>query len=362
MKNKLTTREAISIICIISLCQLIINTPKIIINSCGSGTIINILYISLIALITCIIFSKLIKNFPSDDIIDISEKVGGNFFKFIIALLFIAFFILLILIAIADFSYLLKCIYFQNAPLTFILIFFILATLFANLSGLNAIKKACTIIIPILIYTFIIIFIKSIPNIALDDFTPILGYSYNSTFKNGLSNIFFFNFIIIYLFIMPLLKKKNDINKIIFTSFSINTLILILSIVSLIGVFTAHINSSNINALYFLTRTIKLSNFIEQVDAIYVFIWILSLMAYISVLLFLITHILNKLFHFKDQRQLSYPMLSIIIGLSLIFTNLSKITFLQEIIFKFSAIIITFGICLFILILGNIKTKSKRRK
>lgn len=361
MKNKLTTREAISIICLISLCQLVLNIPKTIINSCGTGTIINILYVSLIALITCIIFSKLIKNFPSDDIIDISEKVGGNSFKFIISLIFIAFFIVLILIAIADFSYLLKCIYFQNAPLTFIIIFFILAALFANLNGFNSIKKICTMIIPILIYTFIIVFFKSIPNIALDDFTPILGYSYTSTFQNGLLNLFFFNFIILYLFIMPLLKKKNDINKIIFTSFSINIFTLIISVISLIAVFTAHINSSNINALYFLTRTIKLSNFVEQVDAIYVFVWILSMLAYISLLLFLITHILNKLFHFKDQKQLSYPILSIIIGLSLIFVELSDITFLEETIFRYSSIIITFGISFIILILGNMKLKHRNK-
>ena len=364
MKNKLTTREAISVICIVSLCQLMLNVPKIIINSCGTGSIINILYVSLIALITCIIFSKLIKNFPSDDIIDISEKVGGNVFKFIISIIFIAFFIILILIAISDFSYLLKCIYFQNAPLTFIIIFFILAALFANLIGFNSIKKVCSMVIPILIYTFIIIFLKSIPNIALDDFTPILGYNYKSTFQTGLLNLFFFNFIILYLFILPFLKKKNDINKIIFTSFSINILVLIISIFSLISVFTSHINSSNINALYFLTRTIKLSSFVEQVDAIYVFVWSLSMLTYISVLLFLVIHILDKLFHFKDSKQLSYPILLIIIGLSLIFVNLSQISFLEEIIFRYSSIIITFVISSFILILGNIKIKrnDKRRK
>lgn len=361
MKNKLTSKEAISIICLISLCQLVLNTPKIIINSCGTGAIINILYVSLIALIICIIFSKLIKNFPSDDIIDISERVGGNFFKFIISLIFIAFFIILILIAISDFSYLLKCIYFQNAPLTFIIVFFIFAALIANLSGFNSIKKIGTMIIPILLYTFIIIFLKSLPDIALDDFTPILGYNYKSTFQTGLLNLFFFDFIILYLFIMPLLKKKNDINKIIFTSFSINTFILIISVISLIAVFTAHINSSNINSLYFLTRTIKLSSFFEQVDAIYVFVWIVSILSYISLLLSLITHILNKLFHFKDQKQLSYSILSIIIGLSLIFIELSDITFLEETIFKYSSIIITFGISFIILLLGNIKIKRKKR-
>lgn len=362
MKNKLTTREAISIICIISLCQLILNTPKIIINTCNTGSIINILYISLIALFVCIIISKLIKNFPSDDIIDISEKVGGNILKFIISIIFIIFFLLLILIALADFSYLLKCIYFQNAPLTFILLFFIIAALFANLTGFNSIQKTSTILLPIIIYSFLIIFLKSIPDMNLDDFTPILGYSYKSTFQTGLLNLFFFDFLILYLFIMPLLKRKNDIKKIIFTSFGINIISLIISILSLIAVFTAHINSSNINSLYFLTRSIKLSTFIEQVDAIYIFIWILSLFAYISILLFLITHILNKLFHFKDYKQTSYSILSILIGLSLIFTDLSEINFLEETLFKYFSIIITFGISLLILILGNLKQKRHFNK
>ena len=303
---------------------------------------------------------KIIKNFPTDDIIDISEKVGGNVLKFIISLIFILFFILLILIALSDFSYLLKCIYFQNAPLTFILAFFILATLFANLTGFNSIKKICTIFTPILIFSFLIIFLKSLPNIALEDFTPILGYNYKATFQTGLLNLFFFNFLILYLFIMPLLKRKNDIKKIMFTSFSINIFILIITILSLIAIFTAHIHSTNINSLYFLTRSIELSTFIEQVDAIYIFIWILSLFIYMSILLFLITHILNKLFHFKDYKQTSYSLLSIIIGLALIFTDLSQITFLEETLFKYSSIIITFGISLIILILGTLKQKRKQ--
>ena len=361
MKNKLTSKEAISLICIVSLCQLILNIPKIIINSCSTGSIINVLYISLITLILCIMFFKILKNFPSNDIIDISEKLGGNILKFIISVIFILFFILLILVAISDFSYLLKCIYFQNAPLSFILLFFISAILFANLTGLNSIKKICTIFIPFFLFSFFIIFIKSLPNLNLDDFTPILGYSYKSTFINGLSNLFFFNFIILYLFIMPLLKRKNDIKKIIFTSFSINVFTLLITILSLIAVFTAHINSSNINSLYFLTRSIEFSTFIEQVDAIYIFIWIFSLFIYMSLLLFLITHILNKLFNFKDYKQTTYPLLSFIIGLSLIFTDLSDINFLEEYLFKYFSLFIVLGISPIILILTNLKQKRSNK-
>ena len=160
---------------------------------------------------------------------------------------------------------------------------------------------------------------------------------------------------------MPLLKRKNDIKKIIFTSFSINVFTLLITILSLIAVFTAHINSSNINSLYFLTRSIEFSTFIEQVDAIYIFIWIFSLFIYMSLLLFLITHILNKLFHFKDYKQTTYPILSFIIGLSLIFTDLSDIKFLEEYLFKYFSLFIVFGISPIILILTNLKQKRSNK-
>ena len=351
MKNNLTSREAISIICLSFLCQLILNTPKTIINSCSTGAIINIIYISLITLLICIVITKS----SSYDIIDISEKLGGKAFKFIISIIFILFFILLLLIALSDFLYLLKCIYFQNTPLTYVLLFFVLAALFANLTGFHSITKTCTIIFPILIYSFFIIFLKIIPDVSLEDFTPILGYSYKSTFLTGLNNLSVFNFIILYVFLLPLLNSEKDSKKVVFTSLILNILILIITIISLITLFSAHINSSNINPLYFLTRSIKLSTFIEQIDAIYIFIWTLSIFIYISILLFLITHILNKLFNFKDYKQLSYPIISFIIGLSLIFTKLSDIYFLEETLLKYSSLIIIFAIILPILFLRKLK-------
>lgn len=362
MKNNLTTKEAISIVCIIFLCQLVLNLPKGLINNCGTGSIINVLYISILALILCFFISKLLKSFPSLDIIDISEFVGGNILKFVVSIIYIVFFIILILVALSDFSYLLKCIYFQNAPPTFILAFFIFGALIANLFGFTSIKKACTITLPILFFSFLLIFIEIIPEMSLNDFTPILGYNYKSTFVTGLSNAFLLSFFNLYFFIMPLLKKKNDMGKIIFTSFSINCFVILITIISLIAVFTARINANNINALYFLARTIKLSDFIRQIDAIYVFIWILSLFSYISILIYFVTHILNKLFHFKNQKQLTYPIVNVLSGLSLLFVELDQIQFLQNKLFKYSSLFITFGVGLLLLILGNIKKHRKALK
>ena len=133
MKNSLSKIEAISIIVIITITQIILNIPEYLINLTGTGTIVNIIYIAIIGLIFCLIIYNLLKNFHNFDIIDIAEFLGGNFLKFILSAIFIIFFMLSAIIAISNFTYLIRSIYFSNYSNLFITLFFIAVIIFANL-------------------------------------------------------------------------------------------------------------------------------------------------------------------------------------------------------------------------------------
>ena len=133
MKNSLSKFEAISIIVIITITQIILNVPEYLISLTGTGTLMNIIYIAVIGLIFCLIIHNLLKNFPNFDIIDIAQFLGGNFLKFILSVIFIVFFMFSAIIAISSFTYLLKSIYFSNFTNLFMIIFFIAVIIFANL-------------------------------------------------------------------------------------------------------------------------------------------------------------------------------------------------------------------------------------
>ena len=127
MKNKLSIFEAISIISIITIAQIVLDFPEYLVNLTGTGTVINILFLSIIVFIFCIIIERIFKNFSNQDIIDISEIVGGNFLKFIVALIFIIFLFIAAVSAISNFLYLIKNVYFQNTNTLFILSIFIIS-------------------------------------------------------------------------------------------------------------------------------------------------------------------------------------------------------------------------------------------
>ena len=365
MKNNLNMIEAISLITLIMITQIILNFPEYLIDITGSGTTINLIFISIISILFCLIITKIFKSFSNADIIDISEFIGGKFLKFIVSIIFILFILLSVIITISNFLYLLRSVYFPSLNILFILAFFIIPTILANQKGFYVIKKISLIFIPILIISIFAILITTIDNFNINDFFPIFGYNIKTTFGNGLQNIFIFNFILLYLFIMPFLDKKNNYKKIVVTSFFINILLLLISIVSIITYFpnliTNSVNKLNhLNSAFSLTRTVNISTLIAQSDALFILIWSFAILCYISFSTYAITYILNKLFNYESKEQTIYPIISIIIGFCVLTSKISITTFLEKYIFKYSSILLTFGISFIILLLGYFK-KTKRK-
>ena len=193
MKNKLSTFEAISIIIIVMIAQIILDFPEYLIDITGSGTIINIIFLSIISLIYCIIISKFFKNFANQDIIDISEFIGGRFLKFIIASIFIIFLLISIIVAISNFLYLLRTIYFQYTHPLFIFSIFIITILATSQLDFNSIKKNASVFTGILILSIILLLFGDNGNFNSNNLIPFFGYNYKTTFQTGLSNIFIFD-------------------------------------------------------------------------------------------------------------------------------------------------------------------------
>lgn len=367
MKSQLNKFEAISICGIIMVSQIILCFPEYIIDLTGSGSIVNILFLSLITIIFCFIISKILKNFANNDIIDISEFVGGKFLKFIFSIIMITFLLLSAILAISNFSYVLKNIYFSTSAALLILAFFIVPIIVANFKGIYSLKKIICLFFPLLAISILLLFFRTTSDFNLNNFFPILGYNASTTFKLGLQNIFSLNFILLYLFIMPNLKKKNDFNKILWISFFLNIILLLVSLSAILLYFPSGLNRSlndfnSLNNIYLITRRIQISTFIQQTDALFVFLWSFSILCYISFLVYGITYILNKLFNFQNKSFTTFPIISIILGFCLIINKINIIKFLESYVFKYFSIVLIFGICFILLLIAYLKYKYRLKK
>ena len=114
--------------------------------------------------------------------------------------------------------------------------------------------------------------------------------------------------------------------------------------------------------IYILMRQVTFGNFIQRTDAFFLIIWILTTLSYLSIIIAFILLIFKKITNIQHTSAVSSCFLSILFGISLIYSSILQIRSLQSTVYKNSVLIFIFGINISILILANIKQLMLKRK
>ena len=189
---------------------------------------------------------------------------------------------------------------------------------------------------------------------------PILGNGFLETFIEGSTNIYAFTGLAFLYFMPALLKDSKDLKKVSIISIIISAIFLFISTLSLIMAFPAITSTDETLSIYLLTRLVEIGDFLERLDALFVFIWVIALISLLSLFFFFILQIFKKISKIEDSKALIWPLGLIILGNCLVFGNLSTLKFLARIIYKYSTLILIFGIAFIVLIVANIKYKKTR--
>lgn len=355
---KLNKLEAVFFILIIIINKIILNLPKNLILSCSTGSILNLIYLAIISIFILFLVLKFFKPFSNADILDLSEFLSGKTFKCIIGFLYILLFFFASSFVLINFINILENIYFPLSPRLLILLFFIVPAFIGNLIGGKGISKTNCIIIPAIIFSLILIFLGTSESFELTNLFPILGNGAKSIFLDGFTNIYAFSGIAYIFFLKPMLKNEKDFNKISYLTFGISTLFLILSVTSLLLTFPTITSSQEINSIYAISRVIQFGSFLERLDAIFILLWILSVMSYVSISMYLCIRIIQKLFNLKFSKNLSYLFATFYLAFCNIPFNAANINFFQTTIYKYYLIFLVYIASTFILYFSFLKLKK----
>lgn len=359
--TKLGNFEAVCLIVILFINHIVLNLPQMILDTSGSASILNCLYIFIIVLIFALLITKLLKNFTGLDIIDISEYLGGNILKILIGILCILYLIIETAFLTRMFSKNLLLIYFNNYPVSFIIFLFLFVGVVANLIGKKSIIKSNTIIVPIALISIVLTSIFVVDLFRFEHSLPIFANGIDKIFLYGASNIFAFNGLFFLFFISPLLNKKEDTSKVAFISILICGIFLILSIGTLVFAFSDIYSITRLSPIYFIIVNSKLSAFLERPEVIFIFIWTLALMSFISIAVTFCLDIFKKLTKMTDCKSLSIAVCAIIFVISLIIDNVFTLELVANTFYKYGSLILIFGVFTLILIFANIKKKIKSK-
>ena len=356
--DKIGTLEAISLVIIVIISHLILNLPNELLSSTLSAATLNVIYITGIVLLLFLFATKLFKPFKNKDILDVAEYVGGDILKKIVSTIYSLHLIFISGILIASFADTIKAIYLQNMPSELICLLFILIAVLANLFGFKSVSRTNAILMPFILITILIIFISLFTAFVPERIFPILGYGVNETFVMGASNIFAFGELLILFLIRPNLSDNKQAKKVGVSSILLSGLFLLLSVTALLLLFPFITGGEGVLSIYMITRSIHFGNFFQRVDALFILIWALTFFSYLSVIISYVLKIAKK--NVTSQKSSSFVFLIAIaiFIVTLIPQNISQIRFAENVIYKYSSLIVVFGLSFLILILGYFKKKK----
>ena len=360
--RKIGTIEAIALVLTVGINHIILNLPQDIINSTSSASILNVIFVSMIALGIVFLIAKLFEKFPGMDIFDIGKYLGGKWLQFLLQIAFFAYFIFTISILLRSFSEGLKIIFFPRTPVPIIMFLFLMAMIILNKLGKISIIRANLFFMPLVLFSILFIFIANVENFTVQRALPLLGNGVSSTFFSGLSNLFAFGGISYLYLIPPHLKDQKNYTKIALISIGISSFFLLISVATLLFTFPFVTTSEEIFPLYLAARFIEFGRFFQRLDAIFVLTWILSMIGYLSIAFSFASDIFQKMAKLQSPKWIFSLLALLVFGIALLPQNMEQVSFLEENVYSSIILVLVFEVCLSILVLSNIKHYWINRK
>lgn len=357
--SKINTLDAIMLILIIVVTHTILSLPRNILLVTKSASIINLIYISIIAIFIAYFIFRLMQNFAGLDLLDISEFLGGKNLKTIIGIIYIVYFLISSSILLRNFCESLKIIYYPITEIKFIILLFIVALCMANRLDFSATIKTNSLILPFVLGSIIFLFFSNMNKFVPERIFPILGDGVLTTFGWGLINLASFGGISYLYFLPPLLNEPQKMKKISLISIGVSAIYLILCVSTLLFMFSFFLDTNEITPLYNATRYIEFGNFFQRLESIFLLFWILAVACYMSIVSKFSMKIFEKLTNIENKKELIDIFLLLIFGISIAPKNYAISQMYETKIYPYLVLGIVFVLSISILIIANL---SKRRK
>lgn len=358
--SKINTIEAIMLVLTIVVTHTILSLPRSILVSTKSATILNLIYVSIIAILISYFIYKLFKNFSGTDIIDVSEFLGGKVFRNIVGIIFISYFIISSSILLRNFCESLKIIYYPMTNIVFIVLMFIIALCIANRLEFSATLKTNTLIIPLVLISIIFLFFANMNKFTPERIFPLLGDGLYQTFGLGLINLSAFGGIAYLYFLPPLLKEPKQMKKIYLISIGVSAIYLILCVSTLLFMFSFFIEANEITPLYNATRYIEFGSFFQRLESVFLLIWILAFACYLSIATKFSMRIFQKITKIENKKELIDIFGLLIFGIAILPKNYAISEKFETEIYPYLVLGIVFAFSLIILVIANLKKRKKQ--
>lgn len=329
-EEKIGYHEALTLLVIILSAKIFLSFPRnMALLGDAAGWII-VLLSGIYSLVGYFFLSALLRKYPGKNIIQISHQISGSFIGKLIGVLVFLFFLAITSMYLRQFAEIFILAILPRTPISVITIFFLMLLIYATILGIETLSRVAWFLGPYLLATLVAILLFSLPKGTFDFLIPVLGPGPLPLLKYSLVHLSIFAEIILLGMIAPLIRDREKVNRVGLYSLAaaviINTGVTLLTI----GVFNYVEVRKMIFPIFQLTRLIAYGEFIQRIEAVFVFLGFFWSGIQLGALFYGTVTSFAETFRIKNYRPLTLPIAVLVFTISLIPTSMTEAVDLND--------------------------------
>ena len=324
-------------------------------RSC-TGAYIEVVYISIIAIILISIIVKLYAEFEGKDIYSITHFACGKTGAFLIGTLLLMLSLVNTIIMFREFASVISLLTLKGSTLFYVMSFISLTIFFSARKGIFGLSKISVLWGVLISFILLSILLMSIPEMNINNIYPVFGNGFKKILS-GYEDIPIFYELIYFIFILPYIGKshKNVGYKSVIT-YSFILLVFTLAYTLLVPYPTSEKFKF---PLLQITSSVNLDILFQRIEALYLIAVIFSSFVYLGTTFTISLNIAKNTFCISDCKALIGAFLIIVFTSSLFFKN-TESAFIAQNVFSKIFFVIGYIVVIFILTLANIKKRHMK--
>lgn len=324
MKNKLKfgTWESVTLLINLICSKIFLSYTRLTVEDAGSAGWLSSIISCITAFLIFIITLKLYKRFESNDILDIAEIAGGKFLRIVMGLVISAVLFVITANVLREYSEDIKVIVLPTSPLSYVMTFLAVGMIAGCFLGIEAIVRFAAIGVPVIATGYILIILGVIPRMDYTNIFPVLGTGLDDTIVNGILRSSVFIELLAIFLLPPFLGDHKKVRSAGYITFCFSSFFLITGSLAYIMA-TSYPNSLEpFLPIYYMARLVNLGRFFERIESLFVVIWSLAALLYLSSNFYFMVYAFAKAVGLKYMRPLILPFIIVMFGAAFLPENL----------------------------------------
>lgn len=310
MKISLKSRELSSIMVNLIVVKMLFTYPRYLVERCQNGAWISVAVYGAVAIGIYYLTQYLYMKTGRKTILEQAQALGGRLFRALTAIILIAVLIMDTAPMVRAFPEAIKTALLQNTQMLDITVILTIGVVFGAYNGIGALGRVSSIFLPVAGISILGFFVILGQFYKLNNIFPL---AINQSLTNGVSSLSIYSDIIVVNFLLPYIDDMKTVKRAGLAALVIGVLSSFFITLAYCLVYPFPSSARFISPIYQLARIVKIGTYFQRLEAIFEFVWSISIFLYTSVYLFIMCDIFRFGFGLKHYKPLVFPMMLILL-------------------------------------------------